>query len=473
MTFLRTIALSLFAIFLATAAHSQSETPSQHDLALAAGYKAAFLCSGIFNAGQTEAEVAADDLTRIYPGYRPLIDDLEAEIDRENRRVSVGWSGTMPPRVAIWRPYLGCAQLPMGADPESETVLPQLGSGVVVPDMEETDALEWPLGDRDAVRDLPRPAQSALNPVVERAFDRLTYGEGTETTAVIVIGNVEIVAEQYREGYTMHRAQRTWSVAKSIAATAIGAAVYQGFVDLDDPAPVPEWQTPGDPRAEITWNNLLHMGSGLWSPTAGNRTDDIYFGGMAVSDSISGLPLEASPGTRWRYANNDTLLAMRALRATLGDDERALAFPFAEVLWRIGMARTTPETDWQGNYIMSSQVWTTARDLARLGILYLNDGVWEGERILPEGWSGYVATPAPAQPDRGDGVGYGAQFWLFGPEQGLPEGTYAAMGNRGQYVVIVPERNAVIVRRGFDAVGEGANFDIAAFSRDVLAAMRN
>ena len=133
------------------------------------------------------------------------------------------------------------------------------------------------------------------------------------------------------------------------------------------------------------------------------------------------------------------------------------------------MRHTLPETDWQGNFILSSQVWTTARDLARLGQLYLQDGVWQGERLLPQGWAKYVATPAPAQPAKGPG--YGAQFWLFGPADGLPEDTYAMQGNRGQYVMIVPSRNIVVVRRGFDSVGDGERFDVAKFTADVLAAL--
>lgn len=464
-------AFAFLPLLVAQPALAQDAPPTSHDLALAAGYKAAFLCSGIFNADQSEAQIAADDLTRIYPGYRALIGELPAVVDRERRRVSVRFAENMPPRVAIWRERLGCTNLPIGADPENGWELPTLPVITYHHRPTDADRRAWPHGDAAAVRELPRPAQSALIPIVESAFDRRTYGGETETTAVIVVSNREIVIERYRQGYDMHTPQRTWSVAKSIAATVIGRAVERRLIDLDDPAPVPAWQAPGDPRGAITWHNLLHMSSGLWSPTAGNRTDDVYFGGMAVDDSIPSLPLDAAPGTRWRYANNDTLLAMRALRHVLGDDEAALGFPFADLLWRIGMTRTTPETDWQGNYIMSSQVWTTARDLARLGLLYLNDGIWEDERLLPEGWADYVATPAPAQPERDDGVGYGAQFWLFDEEQGLPAGTYAAMGNRGQYVVIVPDRRIVVVRRGFDPVGEGIRFDVAGFTRDILGAL--
>jgi CubicO group peptidase (beta-lactamase class C family) len=117
---------------------------------------------------------------------------------------------------------------------------------------------------------------------------------------------------------------------------------------------------------------------------------------------------------------------------------------------------------------MSGDMWSTLRDMARFGLFYLADGVWNGERLLPEGWSRYVATPAPAQPNSADGRGYGAQFWLFGPKQRLPEGCYAAAGARGQYVTIVPEHDLVVVRRGFDLE---PGFNIARFTRHVLTAL--
>jgi CubicO group peptidase (beta-lactamase class C family) len=245
------------------------------------------------------------------------------------------------------------------------------------------------------------------------------------------------------------------------------------MIKVDAPADVPEWRKPGDPRATITLAQLMHMNSGLDTRGPGNRTDEIYVGGGAVTQVATSMPLEAAPGTRFRYANDDVLLAARALRAEIGDDQRFLAFPYQQLLWRIGMAHTTLETDWEGSFIMSSQVWTTSRDLARLALLYLNDGVWNGERLLPEGWARFVATPAGAQPETaaGTGPGYGALFWLYGPRQGVPEGTYAMVGNRGQFVFIVPSRRMVIVRRGFDPE-TGARFDPAAFAREILASVK-
>lgn len=462
----RILAITGAALALSWGVAAQAQEADRATLSLAAGYKAGFLCSGLFNAGLDEASVAADDLTRIYAELRGPIAELPAVVDREARTVSVAFAPDMAPRTAIWRPHLGCVQLPPGAGARGAGMAPRLD--LTGPDLAATDALPWPQGDADALSETPTPP--ALEALVETAFDRATYGRGSETTAVLVVVDGRIVAERYRDGFGPHVSQRTWSVGKSIAASVIGAAVHQGLIDVDAPALVPEWSRPGDPRQTITLQNLLHMASGLDTEGPGNRTDAVYFGGTLVAERAAVLPLLAPPGSRWRYANNDTLLAMRSLRAAMNDDDRYLAFPFDALLWRIGMTRTVPETDWGGDFVFSSQVWTTARDMARLGLLYLNDGVWSGERILAEGWADFVAAPAPAQPERG--AGYGAQFWLFGPDQNLPEGTYAALGNRGQHLMIAPERRVLVVRRGFDAVGEGGEaFDIARFTADVLAAL--
>src|SRR4030042_1466035 len=138
----------------------------------------------------------------------------------------------------------------------------------------------------------------------------------------------------------------------------------------------------------------------------------------------------------------------------------------------MGMTRTSTETDWNGDFLMSGQAWSTARDFARLALLYLNDGIWNGERILPEGWANYVATPAPDQPKSPDGRGYGAQFWLFGPKQGLPEGTYTPGGARGQFAMIIPSEKLIVVRRALDYMDPQSAFKIAKFTADILTALK-
>ena len=457
--------LALVAVLLAGPAAAQQDRPD-YRRALAAGYKASFLCSDLFNGGLSEAIVEQDDLARTYPELEPLFDQLGAEVDRANRRVTVRYSEFMPPRVAQWRPHLGCAQLPIGAPVEQAAQLPRLNRPQL--DLAALDARPWPMGERGAAGRFSGN-DAALKRAVAAAFDRRTYGQGSETTALVVVQNGRIVAERYRADFDIHKSQRTWSVAKSLAGTVVGAAVQDGMLKLDAPVPVPEWQRPGDPRAAISTDLLLRMNSGLNSDHPGNRTDALYFGGVSVGDTISGLPLVAKPGQQFRYSNNDIVAATRGLSHVLGDGERALAFPFERLLWRIGMTRTVPETDWRGHFILSSQVWTTGRDLARLGLLHLNDGIWNGERVLPAGWTETVRQHSAAQPERG--FGYGLTWWTFPTESKLPQDAIVAQGNRGQFLVVIPSRQLVIVRRGFDG-GAGSQLDISALTRDVLAALR-
>lgn len=436
---------------------AQADRPA-YVRAIAAGYKASFLCSNLFNGGLSAAQTEDDDLKGTYASLNPLFPTLEARIDRDRRTVSVGYDPAMPPRIAAWRPVLGCTQLPIGATAKAASALPSVQARP--PDL---DGRAWPMGDRDAAA-RPNSSSAALDAVVARAFDRRSFGQGSETTAVLIARDGRIVAERYRPGMDMHSSQRTWSVGKSIAASVVGAAVQQGLIDVHAPASVPEWKRAGDPRARITTDQLLRMASGLHSDHAGNRTDALYFGGVGVADQAAGWPTVAAPGTAFRYANNDTVLAIRGLQHLLGEGDKSLLFPFTSLFWKIGMTRTVAETDWRGHFVMSSQVWTTARDLARLGLLHLNDGMWDGTRILPVGWRDYVRRHGPAQPANGDG--YGASWWTFAPASGLPEDAIVAKGNRGQYVVVVPSRRLVIVRRGFDRTD--MNFDLDAFTRDLL-----
>ncbi len=437
--------------------------------AYAAGYKAAFTCSAVFNAGKQQPAIDEHEFTGIYGLVQDRVTELSAEVDEANRRVLVTYSDTMPPRIAQWRPYLGCVQLPVGTADYDASELPQ-AVGLEPRDTSTDNGAPWTK--RNGVN--AKTGNVALDDVIRRAFIRGEYGANARTTAILIATPNEIIAENYIEDFTPTTSQRTWSVAKSIAASVIGAAVEDGIVDVKAPARMPEWSRPLDPRGAITLENLLHMASGLDSNRAGNRTDRLYIGGGLVTDTSSRNALEATPGSRWKYANNDTLLAVRHLRAAMDDDDKFLSYPYSKLLNKIGMNHTFLETDWEGNFVLSSQVWTTSRDLARLGLLYLNDGVWEGERILPAGWANYVATPAPAQPpQRADGeptTGYGAQWWLYQDFPGLPADTYAARGNRGQILMIIPSKNLVLIRRGYDIAG-GPGFQMHEYAADVLRAM--
>ncbi len=434
-------------LLLAAAAPTLAQTPPAPrpaDLAMAAGYKALMVCGAVFNAREAGAErtvesVEAHELVGIYPELDPLVRGMTAEVGEAEVRVA--WDPAMPPRLAVHTPGRGCVIAPVGAE-----ALPPRSP------IDRAAPRDWPTA-------APREDAAALETTLAGALGE-TYGPGV-TTALVVVQDGRLVAERYRDGFGPDTPQRTWSVAKSLAGTLVGWVAQQGGVDVTAPAAIPEWSTPGDPRAAITVDQLLRMSSGLTSDTAGNRTDALYFGGVAIAEQTPGWPLLAAPGARYRYANNDTLLAIHAVAPALA------ATPPEAFLDLLGMTDTFVETDWRGGYMLSSQVWSTARDLARLGQLYVQNGVWEGERLLPEDWRAYVGAPSGPQPN--GALGYGATFWLMNRSEGVPADTLAAQGNRGQYIVIVPSRRLVLVRRGEDPAGRG--FDLVAFTRDALAAL--
>jgi len=450
------------ALLAPTIAQAQEEPRAahtdRHTLAQTAGYRALYTCTATFLANISQDRLEAD----IFANYdsRGRVTQKDVTVDHANKRVLVRYLDDMPPRIAVWRPLLGCVQLPIGTSPDVAFPLPTAPEGLQTPDYTQRD---WPLGDRNAVARIPARQKAALDAVVARAFDG-TYGG--VTWAVIVVKDGKIIAERYDRGYDMHTPQRTNSAAKSMAATLVGIAQKKGLVDIMKPGVLAEWRRPGDPRGAITLNDLLHMSSGLYTEASGNPQQELYRSGASAAERSALNVMDSKPGTRWVYAGSDTILSVRAIRQAINDDKAFLAWPFQELFWKIGMTHTTPETDWTGDFLMSGQLWSTARDFARFGLLYINDGVWQGERILPEGWAKYVATPAPDQPKGRDGRGYGAQFWLFGPKQGLPEGSYTPAGARGQYAMIVPSKGVIVVRRGFDKNNEA--FEIPRFTADVL-----
>jgi CubicO group peptidase (beta-lactamase class C family) len=254
--------------------------------------------------------------------------------------------------------------------------------------------------------------------------------------------------------------------------------VDQGKMSLDAPLGV-DWLPAGaaagtDPRTHITLRHVLNMSSGL-EPVDDNGLEYATGSGLAYwagASSILGArsrPLAREPGTAWNYENYDTLLAVYAMKRALGGGRAYLEFPRRALFDRIGMRNTLASVDRFGDFVLSSQVYSNARDLARFGLLYLNGGVWNGERLLSQAWIDFVRTSAPAT--AATGRQYGGQWWLV-PEvrSDVPRDAYAAAGNRGQYVIVVPSHRLVIVRRGLDYGKQG--FDRWDLTREVLKAFR-
>jgi CubicO group peptidase (beta-lactamase class C family) len=358
---------------------------------IVAGYRALFTCSAHFFAGRPLDDIKKVELVDVegmgYPD--PVIDE------RRKLVTATDISGQIV-RIAAFRDTMGCSVLP----PDW-----RIGDVPRLPYVEyspppDVGNVAFPAGDR-----VKLPADGldtryrALAPVLERAFDGRSYAdvEGVVTTALIVVKDGRIVAERYRPGFGIYSGYRTWSTAKSISSALLAIAAKQGLLDLNDPVNLPEWAYPGDPRRAITYKHLLWMSSGLFS--GGPNTYAVYFGGEDVISAVTTTPLEVAPGTRWKYANNDTLLLLRALRHRLADDLRYLRYPYDELLHPLGMYHTRMEIDHLGNFVGSSQTYTTARDLSRFGMLLSNDGVWNvaAFRKMPSSSAKTSATsPAPA-----------------------------------------------------------------------------
>lgn len=430
---------------------------------IAAGYRALFTCSAHFFAERPLDDIRKVELVDVDGTSAPA-----PVIDEQRRLVTATDVSGRIVRIAAFRSTMGCALLPPQWDIGDVPRLPY----VQYAPAPEVSAWPFPAGDRVTLpADGLDERYRALAPLLERALDGNTYADsdGVVTAAVIIAKGDRIIAERYRRGFGIHSGYRTWSTAKSISAALIGIAAKQGLLDLDAPAAIPEWSYPGDPRQAITYKHLLWMSSGLFS--GGPNTNAIYFGGQDVISAATTTPLEVPPGTRWKYANNDTLLLLRALRHRLADDLAYLRFPYDQLLHPLGMYHTRMETDHLGNFVGSSQVYTTARDLTRFGLLLAKDGVWNGKRLLPEGWVKFSTTPAPTRPPVAGQWGYGAQFWLLDQMPGVPPGTFTTAGNKGQYVTVVPGHDLVIVRTGVDPNGKRWRQD--RFVADVVEVLRD
>lgn len=298
-----------------------------------------------------------------------------------------------------------------------------------------------------------------------------------ETRAVVVIHKGRLVAERYAPGFGPDTPLVSWSMAKSVTQAFLGIAVRKGLVDIDKPMGNPRW-SPGDPRAAIPWRHWINMTDGqeyreigVVDPTLNDAASMLYGRGRQdVAGFAAALPLIHAPGTHWNYNSAGINLITDALTRTLAPnasptERRArVARELKDELFApIGMTSAQPEFDSTGLFLGSALVYASARDWARFGLLYLRDGVWDGRRILPEGWVDFARTKTPAT----NSDVYGAGFWVT-PDVGRgkpqvafaqsgPRDIFLAQGHEGQVVVVVPSKDLVLVRLGLfnDFVGWG------------------
>lgn len=437
------------------------------------GQQAVFMCNGIFTGNRSLEQVFAQELAFL-PEPIGTPEGGDYVVDRERRAVEIGAPGAVPTMRAVFREGIGCVILPPDQDLNDIDSLPELTLPYPPGDPAQ---IPWPNGDLIQTTELPDNIDAAaLQAASDWAFDRQSREQ--VTLSLIVVHDGQIVHERYAPGIEMSTRTRTWSTAKSIAATLIGMLVDDGRLSLDEPLPfgwLPETHTANaDPRSEITLRHVLNMSSGLES-IDNSRMEYATGSGLsywAGASSVVGARSRAlvrEPGTVWDYENYDTLLGVYAMKLALGGEKTYAEFPRKALLDKIGMRNTLVSTDRFGDFILSSQVYTNARDLARFGMLYLNEGIWDGERLISEDWIEFSTTPAPATVGRGSH--YGGQWWLP-PESrnDVPGDASSTNGNRGQYTVVIPSKNTVIVRRGLDYGRQGfSQWDL---TREVLKAIK-
>lgn len=334
-----------------------------------------------------------------------------------------------------------------GAKSTSLPALPAQPGGTPWP------TVEWPegrLGDRTNT--------ARLGDLLDHAFSDPAPGDMGDTHAFLAVQHGEIVAERYWRDFTKDTTYPSWSKAKSITQALVGILVRDGKIDIHAPANIPEWQQNGDPRGKITLDQLLRMSSGLKFTedyVDGDASDviEMLFGSGAddVAGFAASFPLEAAPDTVWSYSSGTSNIVARAAALALGGNGSAFEnFMRTELFGPLGMTSPHPKFDKAGTFIGSSFCFATARDFARFGLLYMRGGVWDGTRILPEGWVDYARTPTPTPED--EPLGYGAHWWL-----GLcGQGSFSANGYQGQYTILVPQLDLILVRHGdsLDEKGE-------------------
>ena len=322
----------------------------------------------------------------------------------------------------------------------------------------------------DAYPDYLQPGDSAvsarLEPVAKALVDDRAYNG--HPFAFVVLHKGDIVAERYDNGITRETQLLSWSMGKSFTNALAGIMAKDSLVDIHAPMDIPQWQADG--RKDITLSDLMQMQSGLeWNEDYGNRSDVNL---MLHREEDMGLyalskPLEHEPGTFWYYSSGSTNIVMRYLRGKFPSDEAFLTYMRERLFAPLAIANPHFEPDMSGTPVGSSYLYVTARDFARFGQLFLDDGCIGSQRILPEGWVDYTVSPAS-----GSEGGYGAFFWLNRNNSypDAPEDMFSCNGHDGQMIFIIPSKELVVVILGYSPKPDRV-IDFNAVLRDIISAV--
>lgn len=410
---------------------------ARKSLPIAHGYNAKMLCSCVFVGQRQDSACIKEDLA----GYNLI----KKEINWSEKSVYASFYGLFK-RKAVYREGLGCT---LESDPKEQPVIPVIKTSKA-PVL--SDTVLWPYGAQYQVYNNQVGVDySKIKNALDFAFDEPFKDKKRGTRAVIIIRHDSVIAEQYAPGFTENTRFLGWSMTKSIVSSALGILAKDGLIQVTQNHLFPEWT---DERKDITIDQLLRMSSGLYFEeeyTSSSLATQMLFNSFSVKRIPKQQKLKTKPYEEWYYSSGTTNLLTNILYHKT--EPRTLDFVYNRLIYKIGMGSMVLEPDAAGMWVGSSFSYATARDWAKFGLLYLHDGVWNGERILADGWVNYTATPTP----KSDSLMYGAHFWLNGaPDKSkpavrwpeLPNDIFYASGYQGQHVVIIPSYNMVIVRLG-------------------------
>ncbi|HUU66900.1 MAG TPA: serine hydrolase [Methyloceanibacter sp.] len=425
---------------------------------LASGYMAHTLCTGLFVSDRSFDAVMAQDLTGPDFGLAVF---FQPSANRKAETVTVSAHG-IAKQISLHRDGLGCTLI---HDVKAETLRAQ-GVGLFAAPSPANSDVEWPDGTHVSAWTAPEGVDgNALAKAIEDIFAEPDPAHPRNTRALVVVHEGRIVTERYAPGFDAATPLIGWSMAKAAINALVGMRVKDGRLALDDTALMPEWQAADDPRHAITLDELMRMTSGLsfqedYRSDLSDVAQMLFVHGNAAGFAAS-MPLAHKPGANWSYSSGTTNIIAGVLRETFASERDYLRFPRMRLFRPLGMTSAVLAPDAGGTFVGSSFLYASARDWARLGLLFLRDGVWGGNRLWPADWLAYSLTPTTLSPDDE----YGAHMWLKLPlspgrgEPPMPADGYYLLGYQGQAVAILPSRDLVVVRLGLTP--EGGDWDTA------------
>lgn len=429
-------------------------------LNIIAGYASKNMSSNIFHAERSLEHIHTTD------NNVPSIKIAKTTVDHDSKITTSSVLGILS-RKTLFREGQGAVVIDSDFDINQKFLIPKRTTN--------QSKLPYPYGTGEPVDStFSNINYKKLEVAIDSAFNEDSEEFLKNTRSVLVLYKDQIIAERYAAPFDKNTEFLGWSMAKSLLATVIGTLELKQDFDIQQPLvefmDLKAWEK--DDRKKITTAHLLKMTSGLaWEEDYTKISDvtKMLFLERDMTKTQALKELEYKPGKHFNYSSGTTNLISGVLRSQFQTQQEYLDFPYTQLIDKIGMNSMLFETDMEGNYVGSSYAWATARDWAKLGLLYLHKGNWNDTQIFKESWADYTALPTKESKNE-----YGAQFWTNtdGYMPDAPKDMYYADGYHGQRIFIIPSKDVVIVRTGLTHTKRTGSYDIMnSLVRDVLASI--